>query len=67
MMENPKRLRARADELRAMADVIVDPTARATMRRVAEDYDQRAARAEKIETRHNDIDQDRLGTKIASD
>jgi hypothetical protein len=47
MMEHPKRLRARADELRAMADIILDPTARATMRRVAEDYDQRAARAEK--------------------
>lgn len=46
MKDDPKRLRARADELRAMADVIMDQTSRATMQRIAEDYDRRAKRVE---------------------
>jgi hypothetical protein len=46
ILNDPLHWQGRAEEARAMAEEIRDPGAKATMLRVAQDYDDMASRAE---------------------
>jgi hypothetical protein len=45
-VDDPKHWRDRADEIRALADDIVDPAAKDILLRIGEDYEKLAQRAE---------------------
>ena len=45
-LDQPDHFRSRAEELRAVAEMISEPTARANLLKLANDYDKLASRAE---------------------